>query len=82
MVADRVGRFNTLICTVIVCTILPFALWWQVGSSKALLILFAVLFGFWSACDTSLTPPCLGQLCESKDYGRYYAGAFSVSSFA
>lgn len=82
IVADRVGRFNTLICTVLVCTILPFALWWQVGTSEALLILFAVLFGFWSSCDTSLTPPCLGQLCDVKNYGRYYAGAFSVSSFA
>lgn len=82
LVADRLGRFNTLIVTVTVCTILPFALWLQVGNSEALLVLFSVLFGFWSACDTSLTPPCLGQLCDTKDYGRYYAGAFAVSSFA
>lgn len=81
-VANRIGRFNTLIVTIAACSILPFALWLQVHSSEPLLILFAILFGFWSACDTSLTPPCLGQLCRTEDYGRYYASAFAVCSFA
>lgn len=47
----------------------------------ALLITFVLLFGFVSGSNVSLTPICLGQLCETQEYGRYYASCFTIVGF-
>lgn len=31
--------------------------------------------------NITLTPICMGQLCRTEDYGRYYATAFTECSF-
>lgn len=48
--------------------------------NDALLVVFVLLFGFASGSNVSLTPICLGQLCETQEYGRYYASCFTVHS--
>lgn len=50
-------------------------------SNDALLVVFVLLFGFVSGSNVSLTPICLGQLCETQEYGRYYASCFTVVAF-
>lgn len=79
--ADRFGRFNMLILTVALCTIANLALWLPAGGSKALLIVFALLFGFASGSNLSLGPVCVGQLCKTENYGRYYSTCWTVVSF-
>jgi MFS family permease len=46
-----------------------------------MLISFAIILGFVSGGNVSLTPVCLGQLCDSRDYGRYLSGAMLVAGF-
>ncbi|KAJ5728546.1 MFS general substrate transporter [Penicillium malachiteum] len=50
-------------------------------SNDALLIIFVILFGFFSGSNVSLLPIFLGQLCETQEYGRYYASCFTVVAF-
>lgn len=79
--ADYLGRFNTLIATVALCLLCNACLWLPAGSSLPLLIVYAVLFGFSSGSNISLTPVCVGQLCKTENYGRYYATAYTIVSF-
>lgn len=62
--ADRFGRFNTLILTVTLCLISTFALWLSAANSTPLIVVYSVLFGFGSGSNISLTPVCVGQICK------------------
>lgn len=83
--ADRFGRYNTMIVSLFLCAIsvcclfLPDILVANVPS-VALLVTFSLLFGFVSGSNVSLTPICLGQLCDTRDYGRYYASCYTIVS--
>ncbi|KAL8939555.1 MAG: hypothetical protein Q9216_003286 [Gyalolechia sp. 2 TL-2023] len=59
--ADRLGRFNTMIAAIALCLISVLGVWLNVGSSVAGLCVFAVLFGFASGSNISLTPVCVGM---------------------
>ncbi|GKZ36518.1 hypothetical protein AbraIFM66950_007636 [Aspergillus brasiliensis] len=81
--ADRFGRYNTMIISLFFCTVSVLCFWLPdiVVShleNDTLLIIFVVLFGFCSGSNVSLTPICLGQLCDTQEYGRYYASCFTV----
>jgi MFS family permease len=83
--ADRFGRFNVMIITALVCTILIFCIWLpptvlDVASEPALTA-FAVLFGFWSGAAISLTPVCIAQVSRVEEIGRRVGTCFSISSF-
>jgi len=85
-VADKAGRYNTMIVSNLVCLIAVMGLWMpdalaDSSPSDALLIVFVVVFGFACGSNVSLTPVCVGQLCETQEYGRYYASAFTIVSF-
>ncbi|CAG8924898.1 unnamed protein product [Penicillium salamii] len=79
--ADFLGRFNTLIATVALCLLSNACFWLPAGSSLALLIVYSAFFGFASGSNISLTPVCVGQLCKTEHYGRYYATAYTIVSF-
>lgn len=79
--ADRFGRFNVIIVTIAMCVVTVLALWLPAGTSKALLIVYSVLFGFASGSNLGLVPVCLGQLCDHRKYGRLYSTAMMVASF-
>ena len=75
-----------MIVSLSLCTISVLCLWLPdtvVPSldNYGLLIVFILLFGFCSGSNVSLTPVCLGQLCEIQEYGRYYASCFTVVAF-
>lgn len=95
LLADRIGRFNAMIWTTVICWVGAFAFWIPseiVAESNtstsshttaiALLIIFSVIFGFGSGSGISLIPVCVGQLCRTEEYGRYYATCYTVVSFA
>lgn len=79
--ADHLGRFNALIITVALCLVCNACLWLPAGDSLPLMIVYSALFGFSSGSNISLTPVCIGQLCKTEHYGRYYATAYTVVSF-
>ncbi|KAF2196345.1 MFS general substrate transporter [Delitschia confertaspora ATCC 74209] len=91
-VADKLGRFNSMIATLAMCTATTATLWMpasilepttpaQATTIKALAVTYAVIFGFASGSNISLTPVCVGQLCNTNEYGRYYATCYTVVSF-
>lgn len=88
--ADRMGRFNAMTLTTIICWVGAFAFWLPSellqsapeSARIALLIVFSVIFGFGSGSGISLIPVCVGQLCRTEEYGRYYATCYTVVSFA
>ena len=84
--ADRFGRYNTIIVSSFLCIISVLCLWLvdiliPDLDNYAILVVFVLLFGFASGSNVSLTPVCLGQLCETRDYGRYYASCYTVVAF-
>lgn len=84
--ADRFGRYNTMIVSLSLCTVSILCFWLTdilVANlpNDALLIVFVLLFGFVSGSNVSLTPICLSQLCDTQEYGRYYASCFTVVAF-
>jgi MFS family permease len=91
-VADRVGRFNAMIVLLFFCFLTTVVFWLPpvllgittghvTSSMKPILITYAFLFGFASGANISLTPVCVGQLCETREYGRYYATCYMLVSF-
>jgi predicted MFS family arabinose efflux permease len=81
-IADRMGRFNVMIICSAVCTCSIFGLWFTVGSSVPGLVMFAILYGFFSGSAYSLTPVCVSQLCNAQEYAGRYGTAYGVVSFA
>ena len=80
LLADKLGRFNVMIITSLICAILTLALWLTAGNNTAAIIAYAVFFGFWSGAAISLTPVCISQVCETEDYGKRNGTTFTVVS--
>lgn len=78
--ADRFGTFNIMCITALVCAALIFALWLTAGAVNSAVIAFTVLYGFWSGAAISLTPVCIGLVCNVEDYGKRNGTAFCVAS--
>ncbi|KAL2826266.1 major facilitator superfamily domain-containing protein [Aspergillus cavernicola] len=80
LIADQLGRFNVMIVTSLLCTILTLALWLPIGNNIAGIICYAVFFGFASGAAISLTPVCISQVCEVEQYGQRSGTTFTVAS--
>ncbi|PQE04966.1 monocarboxylate transporter protein [Rutstroemia sp. NJR-2017a BBW] len=85
-IADKIGRYNTMIISSFLAMASVLGLWLPDAlsgkpPSLALLIVFDVVFGFVSGANVTLVPVCLGQLCDTQEYGRYYASAFTFCAF-
>ncbi|OAL54012.1 MFS general substrate transporter [Pyrenochaeta sp. DS3sAY3a] len=91
--ADKLGRFNSMIAALAICSATTLTFWLpaslltpttaaEASAIKALSIIYAVTFGFASGSNISLTPVCVGQLCDTNVYGRYYATCYTVVSFS
>ena len=82
--ADIIGRFNTMIITMVLC-LLSLLVFFTPGTVQPygkipLAVLFSIVFGFSSGSNISLTPVCVGQLCDTEEYGRYYATCYTIVS--
>lgn len=80
--ADYAGPFNSNMMAILLSMIACLAVWLPFGHHKAGLIVFAALIGFSSGNNISITPVCIGRLCLTQSYGRYYATCFTVVSVA
>ncbi|KAI7760034.1 hypothetical protein LZL87_012405 [Fusarium oxysporum] len=67
-ISDIIGQFNTMVMVTNLSGILVLAFWLplEFHTSKAGLILFALLFGFVSGGFVSLGPPCVVSLAEDQ----------------
>lgn len=81
-IADKWGRFNVMIISSIVSTIMILSLWMFAEDNLALLVTFTVLFGIFSGTAYSLTPVCVAQLCQQENYATRYGTAYGLVSFA
>ncbi|KAE8379739.1 major facilitator superfamily domain-containing protein [Aspergillus bertholletiae] len=72
LLADCWGRFNVMIATGSICTILILALWFTANTTKAAIVSFAACFGFWAGPAISLSPVCVAQISRTEDYGKRY----------
>lgn len=80
--ADRYGVFNVMILTAAVCVASIFGLWLNAHRiGEGAIIAFAVLWGFWSGASIALAPVCIGETCETEDYGKRTGTAFFIASF-
>lgn len=81
LLADKLGRFNVIIVTIALSSVVVLGVWLPAADNRATIIAFAVLFGFASGSNLGLIAVCLGQLCEPSQYGRFYSTAMMVASF-
>ncbi|CAI7658986.1 unnamed protein product [Penicillium crustosum] len=85
LVADRLGRFNAMIMSCLICSLLTLALWLSGDlvdpDSLGIVISYAVLFGFWSGSAISIAPVCISQVCEIQDYGKRVGTTWTIVSF-
>lgn len=66
--ADKIGRYNVMIVVCFLCSIWTLALWIP-ANTNALVILYAVLYGFCSGAFVSLPPALIGQISEIREIG-------------
>lgn len=80
--ADVVGAFNVCIFSVVFSLISCLCVWLPLGHTKPGIIIFSFLFGFGSGNSIAIAPVCIGRMCKTQEYGRYYATTYTVVSFA
>ncbi|ORX98769.1 major facilitator superfamily domain-containing protein [Clohesyomyces aquaticus] len=81
--ADKIGRFNTLLLMIIFTLLWMLVLWLPFGhTSLPTLYCFTALFGFGTGSWMALTPACIGQLCRAEEFGRYYGTLYFIASLA
>jgi MFS family permease len=79
---DKFGPFNSNIIAVLFSCIACLCIWLPAGSTTPGIVMFAILFGFASGNNISISPVCIGKLCKTQEYGRYYATAYTFAAVA
>ncbi|MCJ1265419.1 hypothetical protein MMC22_005296 [Lobaria immixta] len=80
-VADRMGRFNTMIVTAYLSAILVLALWIP-AQGNVPIILFSTFYGFSSGAFVSLAPALIAQISDIRQIGMRTGTMFAVISVA
>ncbi|KAF2843200.1 major facilitator superfamily transporter [Patellaria atrata CBS 101060] len=81
VIADKVGRFNTMIVMAFFTSVLILGLWLP-ATGNVPIILFAVFFGIGSGAGIGLTPVLCAQISPVKDIGVRSGAIFALASFA
>lgn len=80
ILADKVGRYNMLIYTNALTLVAVLAVWMPAKGNVVATVVFSVLFGVASGSNISLVPVCVGELCPTEAYGRYYTTVYTIVS--
>ncbi|GKT43638.1 MFS transporter asaE [Colletotrichum spaethianum] len=80
ILADKVGRYNVMICITFISAIFCLGLWIP-GKGNAAIIVFLIIFGFSSGGFISLGPACIAQISDIRQIGVRTGTAFAVQSF-
>ncbi|KAF4629096.1 hypothetical protein G7Y89_g9054 [Cudoniella acicularis] len=81
IIADKIGRFNTMILTTVCSSILVLALWLPSRGNVPILI-FSGFYGFFSGAFVSLGPAVIGQISEIKQIGVRTSTVYAFVSIA
>ncbi|KAJ5087548.1 hypothetical protein N7456_011164 [Penicillium angulare] len=86
ILADKIGRFNVMVLNCLMCSLLTLILWLVSDlkvhpHSLAILITYAVFFGFFCGAAISVAPVCISQVCEIQDYGKRVGTTWTLVSF-
>ncbi|KAF7524802.1 hypothetical protein G7054_g11291 [Neopestalotiopsis clavispora] len=79
IVADKIGRYNSMICITLLSGVITLGLWIP-GKSTGALIAYGVIFGFSSGGFISLAPTCIAQISDIREIGTRTGVAFGVQS--
>lgn len=89
--ADRFGRYDIMIVTVFFCMSRALGLWLPATAFSepdshrtakfGLTVSSSVLTGMASGSKISLAPVCVGVLCGTREYGKYYAMCHTIVAF-
>ena len=80
-IADRIGRFNTMIVMSFLSAALVLALWLP-SRGNIPIILFAAFYGFSSGAFVSLAPALIAQISDIRQIGVRTGTMFAVISLA
>jgi predicted MFS family arabinose efflux permease len=80
--ADFVGPLNVCMGSVVLSAVACLCVWLPAGHTTLGIIMFVILFGFGGGTGIAIAPVCIGQLCKTQEYGRYYATTYTIVSFA
>lgn len=80
--ADKIGPFNSNMISVSITIFACFVVWLPFGHTTPGIVIFAALFGYSTGNNISITPVCVGRLCHTQHYGRYYATCYTIVSIA
>ncbi|KAJ5216028.1 uncharacterized protein N7498_002435, partial [Penicillium cinerascens] len=81
LASDHFGRFNTIATMMAITTVFIFVLWYPFGHYLGVLYCFVALLGFGTGSILSLVPVCLGQLCKTEEFGKWFGTCYFVCSF-
>lgn len=79
MAADRLGRYNVMICITFISGLFCLAVWIPVKSIAGILV-FVVIFGFSSGGFISLAPTLIAQISDIKQIGTRVGTAFAFQA--
>ena len=79
--ADKIGRFNTMIITCALSSILVLAVWLP-ATGNAPIIVFAICYGFTSGAFVSLAPALVAQISPIREIGVRNGTFFLFVAFA
>ncbi|KAI0805170.1 major facilitator superfamily domain-containing protein [Xylaria sp. FL0064] len=80
--SDKIGPFNSNMISVGITIFACYVAWLPFGTTTPGLVIFAILFGFSTGNNISITPVCVSKLCHTQHYGRYYATCYTIVSVA
>ncbi|KAH6679867.1 riboflavin transporter MCH5 [Plectosphaerella plurivora] len=80
LVADRIGRYNTMIIIATTTGIACLALWIPIKNDAGILV-FTAAFGFLSSGLTSIGPTLIAQISDIREIGARTGTAFAFQSF-
>ncbi|KAH3898982.1 related to Probable transporter MCH4 [Saccharomycodes ludwigii] len=74
------GGFNVIIVMVIMCTVFNFAIWLPFGGNSKCLWAYSCLYGVSSGGIMSLTPPLIGKISKTVDFGKRYSTTYLIQA--
>src|ERR1700712_69799 len=76
ILADRIGNFNVMIGTCLLSGIVVLGLWIP-SANNAAIIMFAILYGFFSGAFGAMSPALVAQISPIKQIGSRVGTLFT-----
>lgn len=80
ILSDSIGRFNLLAPASFISGLLILVSW-MFANTLGTLIVFSVLYGFFSGAFISVVTPCVAQISDMREIGSRIGVMYSILSF-